>query len=194
MRPILLILPLLCLAGCRSGKISRREPPVAPPSASAPATPRTPDAEFHGGARVDFWQSDTLAWRLNTEALRQEPGSQRVWSRPVDLTAYDKARQSVAHVLADSGTMDRGMRFFRARGHVVGSNHTGMELRTDSLVFDKESDRIFTSAKVRVRTETGDILTGTGFRSDAYLNRWEILSDVHGQIRDLGSFPFGGGK
>lgn len=191
MRPILLILLVLCSTGCRSPKTSRRE---QPPTNPVPAAPRPPDAVFHGGARVDFWQSDTLAWRLRTESLRQEPGSQKVWSRPVDLTAFDKSRQPVAHVLADSGTMDRGMRFFRARGHVVGTNHGGMELRTDSLVFDKESDRIFTSAKVRVRTETGDVLTGTGFRSDAYLNRWEILSDVHGQFQDLGSFPFGGGK
>ncbi len=191
MRPIFLILLVFCTAGCRSGKTSH---PAPVPTNPVPAAPRSPDAVFHGGARVDFWQSDTLTWRLFTETLRQDPSSQRVWSKPVDMTAFDKSRQPVAHVLADSGTMDRGMRFFRTRGHVVGSNHGGMELRTDSLVFDKESDRIFTSAKVRVRTETGDVLTGTGFRSDAYLNRWEILSDVHGQIRDLGSFPFGGGK
>jgi LPS export ABC transporter protein LptC len=192
MRPILLIPLVLFATGCRSARTSPAERPTG--TDSAPASPRSPDAVFHGGSRVDFWQSDTLAWRLNTDLLRQDPGSQRVWARPVDLTAYDKTRLPVAHVLADSGTMDRGMRFFRARGHVVGSNHGGMELRTDSLVFDKESDRIFTSAAVRVRTETGDVLTGTGFRSDAYLNRWEILSDVRGQIRDLGSLPFGAGK
>jgi hypothetical protein len=65
-----------------------------------------------------------------------------------------------------------------------------MELETDSIIFDKESDRIHTNARVRVKTENGDILTGKGFRSDAYLNRWEILSDIRGQFKDLGSFPF----
>jgi LPS export ABC transporter protein LptC len=124
--------------------------------------------------------------------LREEPVSQKVWAKPVDLLAYDQNGIPVAHVLADSGVMDRGMRFFRARGHVVGTNHGGMELRTDSIVFDKESDRIFTSAHVRVRTEAGDVLTGMGFRSDAYLNRWEILSNVRGEFRDLGQFPFDG--
>jgi LPS export ABC transporter protein LptC len=152
------------------------------------------DAVFRDGARVDFWQLDTLTWRLVTRTLRQDPGTQRIWSRPVDLAAYDRKGKVSARVVADSGTMDRGMRFFRARGHVVGSNQGGMELRTDSIVFDKESDRISTSARVRVKTESGDVLTGTGFRSDAYLNRWEILSDVHGEIRDLNSIPFDGGR
>ncbi len=105
--------------------------------------------------------------------------------------AFDKKGGIVARIKADSGTMDRGMRFFRAWGHVVGTNQTGMELKTDSIVFDKESDRIHTSARVRVKTEVGDVLTGKGFRSDAYLNRWEILSDVKGQIQDFNSFPFG---
>ena len=189
MRPSLLILIVL-VVGCRSERI---HPP--PPRGDTAAPPPKPvDALFHDGARVDFWQSDSLTWRLNTRTLRQDPGSQKVWARPVDMTAFDKDGRPAAHVLADSGVMDRGMRFFRARGHVVGTNHGGMELRTDSIVFDKESDRIFTSAHVRVRTEAGDVLTGTGFRSDAYLNRWEILSDVRGEFRDLGQFPFDGSR
>lgn len=195
----LLCLILLVLAGtsCRLEKAPKQRKSALLPDTVPP--PQKPvDAFFRGGARVDFWQSDTLTWRMVTKTLRQDPTSQRVWAEPVDLTAFTHKGDIAAHIVADSGTMDRGMRFFHARGHVVGSNKTGMELETDSIVFDKESDRIHTNARVRVKTENGDVLTGKGFRSDAYLNRWEILSDIRGQFKDLGSFPFvmpnGGGN
>lgn len=190
MRKLLfLITMVLAATACRLEK-----PPKvrkAAPRVDTVAPPQKPvDAFFRGGARVDFWQSDTLTWRMVTKTLRQDPTSQRVWAEPVDLTAFTQKGAIAAHIVADSGTMDRGMRFFFARGHVVASNKTGMELKTDSIVFDKESDRIHTNARVQVKTENGDVLTGKGFRSDAYLNRWEILSDIRGQFKDLGSFPF----
>lgn len=183
----------LVLAGCREPAPKKAVVPLAAPrdSVPGPGGPKTVQAVFRGGAVVDFWQAETLAWKLNTSSLRQDPRTERVWTKPVDLIAFDRKGAVVARIKADSGTMDRGMRFFRAWGHVDGSNATGMQLTTDSIVFDKESDRIHTSARVRVKTEAGDVLTGKGFRSDAYLNRWEILSDVKGQIRDLNSFPFG---
>lgn len=191
MRNLLLLL-VVALFGtaCRSSK-----PRVARGNAIVLDTANLPqqpvDAVFKGASRVDFWQSETLTWRMRTSSLRQDPVSQKVWSKPVDLTAYGKKGDIVARIQADSGTMDRGMRFFYAWGHVVGGNHGGMELRTDSIIFDKESDRIFTSARVRVKTEVGDVLTGRGFRSDAYLNRWEILSDIKGQFHDMNALPFG---
>jgi LPS export ABC transporter protein LptC len=189
---------LLSLLFCLSLALLGCSKPPPRPAKSTPvesvavdSTPRSVQAVFRGGSVVDFWTTDTLAWKLKTRSLRQDPRTERVWSKPVDLVAYDAKGLVVARILADSGTMDRGMRFFRAWGHVVGSNSGGMELKTDSIVFDKESDRIHTSAQVRVKTETGDVLTGKGFRSDAYLNRWEILSNVKGEFRDLKAFPFG---
>jgi len=169
-----------------------------PPPSRADAVPDTVptgsdhvEARFTEGQVVDFWMSETLSWTLTSRNLRQDRESDRVWALPVDLVAYDKAGGVNAHVTSDSGAMDRSMRFFRAWGHVVASNKGGMELRADSILFDKESDRIHTASRVRVKTESGDVLTGRGFRSDAYLNRWEILSDVRGSIQDLNSLPFG---
>lgn len=188
--PALIFCTTIAMVGC-SKPAPVKAKAVPAPAKQAETGPKTVQAVFRNGAVVDFWMAETLAWKLNTVSLRQDPRTERVWTKPVDLIAFGKTGGIMARIKADSGTMDRGMRFFRAWGHVVGSNATGMELKTDSIVFDKESDRIHTSARVRVKTETGDVLTGRGFSSDAYLNRWEILSDVKGQIRDLGSFPFG---
>jgi LPS export ABC transporter protein LptC len=159
-------------------------------SSSEPNHSDRVEATFTEGQTVDFWMSDTLAWRLRSKTLRQDPESDRVWAKPVDLVAYNKNGTVNAHVTSDSGAMDKAMRFFRAWGHVVAGSKKGMELRADSIIFDKESNQIHTASRVRVKTESGDVLTGRGFRSDANLNNWEILSDVRGSIQDLGSLPF----
>lgn len=142
-------------------------------------------AEFKDTTLVDFWTEEKLTWQLKTRSLTQEVRSQRVFAKPVELIAYDRSGAVNARILADSGSMDRNLRYFRARGHVIGSNQKGMRLQADSLLFDKDADRITTASRVTVRTEMGDILSGRGFRSDAYLNRWEILSGVTGRLRDM---------
>ena len=183
---------LLVTASLFAGCSTTPKPPALVPSVDTlPPVSDKVEARFDRGQVVDFWSSDTLSWRLTSTKLRQDRESDRVWALPVDLVAFDHKGNTTAHVTADSGAMDRNMRFFRAWGRVVASNKGGMELRADSILFDKEADRIHTASRVRVKTESGDVLTGRGFRSDAYLNRWEILSDVRGTIQDLNSLPFG---
>lgn len=187
-----LLISLLATASLFAGCSKSPKPPtVQPPVDTLPPASDRVEARFEKGQIVDFWSSDTLSWRLTATKLRQDRESDRVWSLPVDLVAFDSRGNTTAHVTADSGAMDRNMRFFRAWGHVVASNKGGMELQADSILFDKEANRIHTASRVRVKTESGDVLTGRGFRSDAYLNRWEILSDVRGTIQDLNSLPFG---
>jgi LPS export ABC transporter protein LptC len=150
-----------------------------------PAAARKVQAEFRDSTVLDFWVEGRLAWKLKTRHLTQELRSQRVHAKPVDLTAYDEKGRISAHIVSDSGNMDKNLRYFRARGHVVGSNAKGMRLQADSLLFDKDADRISTESRVTVRTEVGDVLTGRGFRSDAHLHRWEIVSGVSGSLRNL---------
>jgi len=183
------ILLLTALLGACQHKPAK--PKVEPVKDTLQPKPDPVEARFSQGEVVDFWMSETLSWRLTSQNLRQDRESDRVAAKPVDLVAYDKNGSVSAHVISDSGSMDRNMRFFRAWGHVVASNKGGMELRADSIIFDKDADRIHTASRVRVKTENGDVLTGRGFRSDAYLNRWEILSDIRGSFQDLNTLPFG---
>ncbi|MCB9497620.1 MAG: LPS export ABC transporter periplasmic protein LptC [Fibrobacteria bacterium] len=186
--PLPYLLATIFLVGCET----KSPPQVDAPSVdSIPPEPGQVEARFTEGAVVDFWMSDTFAWQLRSSDLRQDMTRERVWAKPVNLESYDSKGRISAHVVSDSGAMDRNMRFFRAWGHVIASNKGGMELRADSIVFDKDADRIHTASRVRVKTESGDVLTGRGFRSDAHLNHWEILSDVKGSIRNLNSLPFG---
>jgi hypothetical protein len=88
-------------------------------------------------------------------------------------------------VTADSGAVDEAVTFLLARGHVHGRSAKGMELRTDSLRWNKSLNEVATQSAVRVVSENGDILTGKGFVSDANLDHWQILSDVKGVFQQV---------
>lgn len=178
------LVPALCLAslwGCSDPSSQA----IRPKEAESDRPAGKVMAEFRDSTVVDFWIEGRLAWKLRTRHLTQEVHSQRVHAKPIDLTSYDEKGKVSAHIVSDSGNMDRNLRYFRARGHVVGSNSKGMRLQADSLLFDKDADRITTESHVTVRTELGDVLSGKGFRSDAHLNSWEIVSGVRGSLRNL---------
>jgi hypothetical protein len=60
-----------------------------------------------------------------------------------------------------------------------------VDIRTDSLRWNKAINQISTEAHVRVVSEDGDILTGKGFISDAKLDNWQILSNVKGVFQKV---------
>jgi LPS export ABC transporter protein LptC len=139
-----------------------------------------PLTEYDDTTVLDMHDGSHKAWRLVTTHLVRWPGAELVHATPVDLSMYDSVGAFLMRVTADSGAVDEAVTFLLARGRVFGRSAKGMELRTDSLRWDKRLNEVRTDAKVRVLSENGDILTGTGFTSDANLDHWQILSDVKG--------------
>jgi hypothetical protein len=101
------------------------------------------------------------------------------------LIVYDTLGKSLFRVTADSGTVDEGISFLVASGHVHGHSEKGVDITSDSLRWNKAINQISTEARVRVISEEGDVLTGKGFLSDAKLDNWQILSDVKGVFQKV---------
>ncbi|MCD6023595.1 MAG: hypothetical protein K0Q91_511 [Fibrobacteria bacterium] len=141
---------------------------------------RLPLTEYDDTTVLDMHDGSHKAWRLVTTHLVRWPGAELVHATPVDLSMYDSVGAFLMRVTADSGAVDEAVTFLLARGRVFGRSAKGMELRTDSLRWDKRLNEVRTDAAVRVLSENGDILTGRGFTSDANLDHWQILSDVKG--------------
>jgi LPS export ABC transporter protein LptC len=113
------------------------------------------------------------------------PKSDLIHAEPVRLVVYDTLGDTLVWVTADSGAVDEPGNFLLAKGSVHGRSRKGMELRTDSLRWNKAQDQVSTEARVHVVSEDGDTLTGKGFVSDANLDKWQILSDVRGVFRKV---------
>lgn len=145
-----------------------------------------PLTEYRDTTILDMHDGSRLSWRLKTLRLVRWPGSELVHATPVHLTVFDSTGRFLLRVTADSGAVDEAVNFLLARGNVHGVSAKGMELTTDSLRWSKSLNQVTTEARVRVVSESGDILTGRGFVSDANLEHWQILSDVRGVFQQAG--------
>ena len=65
--------------------------------------------------------------------------------------------------------------FLVAIGNVVVLTDSGVTLFTDTLSWDNQKEKVFTSDSVIFITEKKDTLYGIGFESDIELNNWKIL-------------------
>ena len=176
---MLRLVPLLCLlilAAC-----SRKGDETKYPH-DATVLPLT---EYNDTTVLDMHDGSHKAWRLVTTHLVRWPGTELVHATPVDLSMFDSTGAFLMRVTADSGAVDEAVTFLQAKGHVFGRSAKGMELRTDSLRWNKSLNEVRTDAGVRVVSENGDILTGKGFTSDANLDHWQILSDVKGVFQQV---------
>jgi LPS export ABC transporter protein LptC len=144
-----------------------------------------PLAEYRDSTTLDMYEGSHKSWILKTRYLVKWPRTDLVRARPVDLTVYDTLGNSLFRVTSDSGTVDEGISFLVASGHVHGHSTKGVDITSDSLRWNKAINQISTEARVRVISEEGDVLTGKGFLSDAKLDNWQILSDVKGVFQKV---------
>lgn len=174
---ILLMLIGISLQGCS---------PIGEQTPSKGPVRELPLAEYKDTTILDMYEGSRLSWVLKTQYLVKWPRTDLVKAKPVDLIVYDSLGKIAFRVTADSGTVDEGISFLVASGHVHGHSEKGVDIRSDSLRWNKAINQISTEAKVRVVSEEGDILTGKGFISDAKLDNWQILSDVKGVFQKVG--------
>jgi LPS export ABC transporter protein LptC len=144
-----------------------------------------PLAEYRDSTTLDMYEGSHKSWVLKTKYLVKWPRTDLVRARPVDLTVYDTLGNSLFRVTSDSGTVDEGISFLVASGHVHGHSEKGVDITSDSLRWNKAINQISTEARVRVISEEGDVLTGKGFLSDAKLDNWQILADVKGVFQKV---------
>jgi len=133
---------------------------------------------------MDLYEGNRLAWKVKTAYLERWGGSDSIFVKPIFADIYDSLGNKAAFLRADSGNLNMRMTFVRAYGRVYALSPKGAAVRADSLLWLKLDDKIRTDGPVRVVGETGDVLQGIGFISDAKLENWSIRSKVTGIFQD----------
>jgi LPS export ABC transporter protein LptC len=152
-----------------------------------PQGPKTeyPLALYDDSTTLSMHEGSRLSWVMKSLRLVKHSHSDRIEAKPVHLTVYDSLGAEMVRVTSDSGTVDEAVTFLAAIGHVHGHSHKGVDIRADSLRWNKNENRISTESRVRVISEEGDTLRGIGFISDANLDNWQILSNVQGVFQKI---------
>jgi len=133
---------------------------------------------------LELYEGGRLSWKVKTAYLERWGGSDSIFVKPIFADIYDSLGNKAAFMRADSGNLNMRMTFVRAYGRVYALSPKGAAVRADSLMWLKKDDKIRTNGFVRVVGETGDVLQGIGFESDAKMENWSIRSKVSGIFQD----------
>jgi LPS export ABC transporter protein LptC len=144
-----------------------------------------PLALYDDSTTLSMHEGSKKSWVMRSLRLVKHGHTDRIDAKPVNLVVYDSLGIEMVRVTSDSGTVDEAVTFLAAIGHVHGRSHKGVDIRADSLRWNKNENRISTESRVRVISEEGDTLRGIGFISDANLDNWQILSNVQGVFQKI---------
>ena len=93
----------------------------------------------------------------------------------VDADFFNKEEVFTTNLKSLVAEIDEEEDFLVAIGSVVVVTDSGVTLLTDTLSWDNQKEKVFTSDSVIFITEKKDTLYGIGFESDIELNNWKIL-------------------
>ena len=93
----------------------------------------------------------------------------------VDADFFDEEEVFTTNLKSLVAEIDEEEDFLVAIGNVVVVTDSGVTLFTDTLSWDNQKEKVFTSDSVIFITEKKDTLYGIGFESDIELNNWKIL-------------------
>lgn len=175
---VIAIVSVIAVSLLISCKDVEEEPP--PPEEAA----ERPMMLFTDTTLLDFYEKEKLSWKLKTAYLERWAGTEKIFARPILVDIYDSLGIRSAFLRADSGTLDMKMDYVYAYGHVYALTPRGASVRADSLLWHKRDNLVKTESYVRVVSETGDVLQGQGFESDAKMDNWHIKSNVTGIFQD----------
>ena len=93
----------------------------------------------------------------------------------VDADFFNEEEVFTTNLKSLIAEIDEEEDFLVAIGNVVVVTDSGVTLFTDTLSWDNQKEKVFTSDSVVFITEKKDTLYGIGFESDIELNNWKIL-------------------
>ena len=93
----------------------------------------------------------------------------------VDADFFNEEEVFTTNLKSLVAEIDEEEDFLVAIGNVVVVTDSGVTLFTDTLSWDNQKEKVFTSDSVIFITEKKDTLYGIGFESDIELNNWKII-------------------
>ena len=93
----------------------------------------------------------------------------------VNVNLFDTNFNQKSLIKSESAIVNEKENKIKAYGNVEVVSNDGKVLKTDSLSWDNNSDKIYTDANLEFITSNTDTLYGTGFESNIDLTEWSIL-------------------
>jgi LPS export ABC transporter protein LptC len=91
----------------------------------------------------------------------------------IELIKYDENQEIISSITADYAKNFEKEEKWEAKNNVVATNAQGDTLKTEHLIWEEKTERIYTEEFVRI-IRPDKIITGIGFQSDQSMQNWRI--------------------
>jgi LPS export ABC transporter protein LptC len=91
----------------------------------------------------------------------------------IELIKYDENQEIISSITADYAKNFEKEEKWEAKNNVVATNALGDTLKTEHLIWEEKTERIYTEEFVRI-ISPDKIITGIGFQSDQSMQNWRI--------------------
>lgn len=123
-----------------------------------------------------FTDSGQVRFSLKTpQLLRFENDGKDYIEFPqgMEIVKYDANRNIISSLTADYAKQFVEEDRWEAKNNVIATNAQGDTLKTEHLIWEEKTEKIYTEEFVKIIRED-QIITGIGFTSDQSLQNWEI--------------------
>jgi LPS export ABC transporter protein LptC len=123
-----------------------------------------------------FTDSGKVRFFLKTPLLlRYEPEGEPYLEFPegIELIRYDNNKNVVSSITANYAKQFVDEKKWEAKNNVIATNMKGDTLKTEHLIWEENTEKIYTEEYVKI-IRADQIITGIGFQSDQSLENWRI--------------------
>ena len=139
------------------------------------------DVDTIHGVDIIYSDSAKVRFRVLAPLLLQYQGKKpyNLMPKTVDVIIFNKEDLSQMGTLtADTGIQSGDGNKLEFHKNVVAKNAKGETFKSDELIWDKNTKTMYSNKVVQIRMANGDIMNGTGFKSDQTLAHWTMTQST----------------
>jgi LPS export ABC transporter protein LptC len=135
---------------------------------------------IHG---IDMIYSDSakVRFRMLAPLLLQYQGKKpyNLMPKTVNIIFFNKVDMSqIGTLTADTAIESDADNKYEFHKNVVAKNAKGETFKSDELIWDRNSKTMYSNKLVQIKMANGDIMNGTGFKSDQTLAHWTMTQST----------------
>jgi len=139
------------------------------------------DVDTIHGVDIIYSDSAKVRFRVLAPLLLQYQGKKpyNLMPKTVDVVIFNKEDLSQMGTLtADTGIQSGDGNKLEFHKNVVAKNAKGETFKSDELIWDKNTKTMYSNKVVQIRMANGDIMNGTGFKSDQTMAHWTMTQST----------------
>jgi len=141
---------------------------------SSPETLPTLYAENFESTFIDSFQVESYMKAPVLQQFESDDQNFMEFPKGVLLIRYDKEGKMISRITSDYARQYPKEKKWEAKNNVIAVNEQGDTLKTEYLIWEENSNRIYSDKFVKIIRPGNQIIKGIGFEADQNLQNWTI--------------------